>query len=57
MAGSEKSGLCNSKAHLIENAYYILTPSAKVAEEKVDAYKDFVFIIKSSSCYSGLPGS
>lgn len=34
MAGSEKNGFANSKAHLIENAYYILTPSAKVSEEK-----------------------
>ena len=47
MAGSEKSGFMNSKAHLIENAYYILTPSAKVAEEKVDAYKDFVSSLKA----------
>ena len=35
MAGSEKNGFANSKAHLIENAYYILTPSAKVSEEKM----------------------
>ena len=42
MAGSEKSGFMNSKAHLIENAYYILTPTAKVAKEKVSAYKEFV---------------
>ena len=47
MAGSEKSGYSNSKAMLIENAYYILTPSAKVAEEKVDAYKDFVSSLKA----------
>lgn len=47
MAGSEKSGFMNSKAHLIENAYYILTPSAKVAEEKVDTYKDFVSSLKA----------
>lgn len=42
MAGSEKSGFMNSKAHLIENAYYILTPTAKVSKEKVSAYKEFV---------------
>lgn len=42
MAGSEKSGFANSKALLIENAYYILTPSASVSEELVTAYHDFV---------------
>lgn len=42
MAGSEKSGFANSKAMLIENAYFILTPSALVPEEKVTAYHDFV---------------
>ncbi|MEJ8735049.1 prephenate dehydrogenase [Mediterraneibacter sp. ICN-202921] len=47
MAGSEKSGFVNSKAHLIENAYYILTPSAKVSEEKVQAYCAFVESLKA----------
>lgn len=42
MAGSEKSGFANSKAILIENAYYILTPSSKVSQEKVDDYARFV---------------
>lgn len=42
MAGSEKSGFVNAKAHLIENAYYILTPSSKVSQEKIDAYKTFI---------------
>ena len=42
MAGSEKSGFSNSKAHLIENAYYILTPAPGVSEDKVNAYRDFV---------------
>ena len=47
MAGSEKSGFINSKAMLIENAYYILTPSAKVSKEKVDAYAEFVSSLKA----------
>lgn len=47
MAGSEKSGFANSKAHLIENAYYILTPSAKVSAEKISAYQELVSSLKA----------
>ena len=47
MAGSEKSGFANSKAHLIENSYYILTPSAKVSGEKIATYRDFVSSLKA----------
>lgn len=42
MAGSEKSGFANSRPLLIENAYFVLTPSAQVAEEKVADYASFV---------------
>ena len=42
MAGSEKSGYANSKAMLLENAYYVLTPTDKVSEEKTKAYAEFV---------------
>ena len=47
MAGSEKNGFVNAKPHLIENAYYILTPSAKVSEEKVQAYRAFAESLKA----------
>ena len=47
MAGSEKSGFSNAKAHLIENAYYVLTPSAKVGREKVETYKSFIRSLKA----------
>ncbi len=42
MAGSERVGFANSKASLLENAYYILTPTASVPREKVDAYRELV---------------
>ena len=47
MAGSEKSGYGNSKAMLIENAYYVLTPSEKVPQEKIDSYVKFVENLKA----------
>lgn len=45
MAGSERYGYANSKAGLLENAYYILTPSQSVSEKKLDTYKELVTAI------------
>lgn len=42
MAGSERVGFANSKASLLENAYYILTPAPSVPGEKVNAYRELV---------------
>lgn len=42
MAGSERIGYQNSKAVLLENAYYILTPAKAVPLEKVTAYQNLV---------------
>ncbi len=39
MTGSERVGYANSKASLLENAYYILTPSPAVPREKVDRFR------------------
>lgn len=42
MAGSEKTGYEHSTDYLIENAYYILTPSEEVGLDKIGAYTELV---------------
>lgn len=47
MAGSEKTGYSNSRRILIENAYYVITPTSQVPEETVEKYRDFVASLKA----------
>lgn len=42
MAGSERTGYANSKAILLENAYYILTPAPSVSPGQLDRFRDLV---------------
>lgn len=43
MAGSERIGYINSKAFILENAYYVLTPTKEVSTQRVAAYKELIF--------------
>lgn len=42
MAGSERSGFSNSIDHLLENAYYIITPGGEVALEKISDFTELI---------------
>lgn len=42
MAGSEKTGFTNANPIILENSYYILTPTDSVAKEAVDEYHELV---------------
>lgn len=42
MAGSERFGYANSKARLLENAYYILTPTGQTDPDRLSSYRILV---------------
>lgn len=49
MAGSERVGYTNSKASILQNAYYILTPTDEVNPDRVAEYKS---LVESFGCLS-----
>ena len=42
MAGSERIGYANSNAKILENAYYILTPTTKTSDSMIKDYTDLI---------------
>lgn len=42
MTGSEKTGISNANEYLLENAYYIITPTAQNTEEQINDFYVFV---------------
>lgn len=47
MAGSEKTGYDASDALLLENAYYMITPSSKINAEKLKVFSGIIESIKA----------
>ena len=42
MAGSEKTGISSAVPTLLENAYYIITPTLKTPKDTITEFRDFV---------------
>ena len=42
MTGSEKTGISNANEYLLENAYYIITPTAQNSQQQIDDFYAFV---------------
>ena len=47
MAGSEKTGYENSTDHLLENAYYIISPTEKNTTEQIERMKQIVIALRA----------
>lgn len=47
MAGSERTGYINSRALLLQNAYYILTPEKEVCTQAVEDFRELIASLKA----------
>lgn len=47
MAGSEKTGYENSTDHLLENAYYIISPTSKSTPEQIERMKQIALALRA----------
>lgn len=47
MAGSERTKYRNSRAELLENAYYILAPEPEVPQEEVESFRRLIVRLKA----------
>lgn len=47
MTGSEKTGITNSNPLLLENAYYIITPTATTSQDNINQFEEFVVSLGS----------
>lgn len=47
MTGSEKTGILNANIYLLENAYYIITPTSQTPADKIDEFRELVLSLGS----------
>lgn len=47
MTGSEKTGISNADQYLLENAYYIITPTAMTSQAALEEFRSFVLSLGS----------
>lgn len=47
MTGSEKTGIDNSNEYLLENAYYIITPTAESNDSQINEFRDVILSLGS----------
>lgn len=53
MAGSHKSGVSAAKAHLFENAYYVLTPTSETKQDDVERLRNLLTPLKAKVAVLG----